>query len=115
MDAAESLVAEVYARWLQPRVGYFLEVDPAIAWERRRRQNKPALVEDLSILGVTGQEGFISFQSELGRSYRAITERWGWKVIHNNEGGASVAAAAGSILRDLEDNDLIPQLSTALT
>ncbi|WP_433272792.1 hypothetical protein ACQPZF_17355 [Actinosynnema sp. CS-041913] len=83
LDQFEEVFRAAYSvPFLQPDVGFLLDVDPRLSGEWRLRQNgRLGAGEDLRLAGRGGVDTYVALQTPVAAKLRAAAADWGWHVL----------------------------------
>lgn len=104
LDQFEMLLRAAYSLpFLQPDIGFLLDVDPQQAYQWRMRQDgRVGLNEDLWLAGQRGEASFLALQTTMAALLRELANDWGWHVlkIDGRPQRETAAQAVELIMRD---------------
>ncbi|QBF29643.1 hypothetical protein [Thalassococcus sp. S3] len=83
IDKAMPLVRHIYGESCRCDLCFHVVVDPLTARDRRLSRRRFGFVEDLSLLGDSSPEGFVTFQSRVNDLYGELARTLGWEVVEN--------------------------------
>lgn len=104
LEQFESLLRVAYSLpFLQPDIGFLLDVDPRQAYQWRMHQDgRVGLNEDLWLAGQRGKDSFLTLQTTMAAMLREVASDWGWHVltIDGRPQRETAAQAVELIMRD---------------
>ncbi|MGW4891331.1 hypothetical protein ACWEQL_03530 [Kitasatospora sp. NPDC004240] len=98
MAGAENPMLDWWRSFPQPRRVIYLNVDPAIAWDRARRESSAHPLECYG--NSVGREGFETYQRDLGKLIREETAHLPVTVIGEQKSAVHTARAIREVLDD---------------
>jgi hypothetical protein len=83
LDQFETVLRTAYSLpFMQPHIGFLLDVDPQLAYQWRMRQDgRVGVNEDLWLAGRRGEESFMALQNVMAAKLREAAVEWGWHVL----------------------------------
>ena len=104
LDQFDALFRTAYSTpFLQPDIGFLLDVDPRLSYEWRMAQDgRLGAGEDLWLAGRKGADAFIALQGTVAAKLRTVAADWGWHVLEITGGPQqeTVARAVEIMMRD---------------
>jgi hypothetical protein len=110
------VVEAAFLRFVPPRVGVLVTGEPELAFRWRSGQpNYVGIAEDLTTIGVAGEDSFIDFQRECALEFEEVARRAGWVVVRMADRAKeeNVDAAVDAILEHLDRQGLVERAAGA--